>query len=53
MATRTNFSASAAGTMSVDEFSKLQVYLIIFNVASLILTFWVLPMLVAVATPFK
>ncbi len=46
-------SASAAGTMSVDEFSKLQVYLIIFNVGCLILTFWVLPRLVAAITPFK
>ena len=46
-------SASAAGTMSVDEFAKLQVYLIIFNVACLILTFWVLPMFVAAITPFK
>jgi len=46
-------AASAAGTMSVDELSKLQVYLIIFNLGCLILTFWVLPMLVAAATPFK
>ena len=46
-------SASAAGTMSVAEISKLQVYLIIFNVACLILTFWVLPRLVAAITPFK
>jgi Na+/H+-dicarboxylate symporter len=46
-------AASAAGTMTVDEISKLQVYLITFTVASLILAFWVLPMLVAVATPFR
>jgi len=46
-------SASAAGTLSVDEFSKLQVYLILFNVGCLILTFWVLPRLVAAITPFK
>ena len=46
-------SANAAGTMLVDELSKLQVYLIIFNVACLILTFWVLPRLVAAITPFK
>ena len=37
----------------MDELSKLQVYLIIFNVGCLILTFWVLPILVAAATPFK
>lgn len=46
-------SASAAGTMRMDELSKLQVYLIIFNIACLILTFWVLPRLVAAITPFK
>jgi len=46
-------AASAAGTMSVGEFAKLQVYLIIFNVACLILAFWVLPLLVAAITPFK
>jgi len=46
-------AASAAGTMSVDELSKLQVYLIVFNLGCVILTFWVLPMLVAAATPFK
>lgn len=46
-------AASAAGTMTVDEISKLQVYLITFTVASLILAFWLLPMLVAVATPFR
>lgn len=46
-------SASAAGTMSVSELSKLQVYLIIFNAGCLILTFWVLPRLVAAITPFK
>ena len=45
-------SASAAGTMSVEELSKLQVYLIIFNAGALILAFWVLPMLVAALTPF-
>lgn len=46
-------SASAAGTMMMEELSKLQVYLIIFNIACLILTFWVLPRLVATITPFK
>jgi Na+/H+-dicarboxylate symporter len=46
-------AASAAGTMTVDEISKLQVYLITFTAASLILAFWVLPMPVAVATPFR
>ncbi len=46
-------TAAAAGTMSVEEFGRLQVYLVSFNVAALFLTFWVLPMLVAPMTPFK
>ena len=46
-------AASAAGTMTVDELSKLQVYLIVFTVFSLLLAFWVLPAIVALATPFK
>lgn len=46
-------AASAAGTMTVDELSKLQVYLIVFSVFSLLLAFWVLPAIVALATPFK
>ncbi|MCK5783940.1 MAG: cation:dicarboxylase symporter family transporter, partial [Desulfobacterales bacterium] len=46
-------SASAAGTMSVDEFSRLQVYLITFNVAAVFMTFWILPRLLAPLTPFK
>jgi len=46
-------SASAAGTMSVEEFGRLQVYLVIFNVAALLLTFWILPKLLVPLTPFK
>lgn len=46
-------AAAAAGTMTVDEISRLQVYLIAFTVAALILAFWVLPMMVALATPFR
>ncbi len=46
-------TASAAGTMTVEEFGRLQVYLVSFNVAALFLTFWVLPMLVTPFTPFK
>lgn len=46
-------AASAAGTMTVDELSKLQVYIIVFTVFSLVLAFWVLPALVAITTPFK
>lgn len=32
---------------------KLQVYLLSFNFAVLVLTFWVLPMLLTAATPFR
>jgi Na+/H+-dicarboxylate symporter/ABC-type amino acid transport substrate-binding protein len=46
-------SAAAAGTMSIEEFGKLQVYLISFNMAALFLAFWVLPKMVTAVTPFK
>lgn len=42
--------ASAAGTMSVDEFEKIQVYLVSYVVFALLLSFWVLPGLVAALT---
>ncbi len=46
-------AAAAAGTMTIEEFGRLQVYLISFNVGVLLLTFWVLPMMLAPVTPFK
>ncbi len=46
-------AASAAGTMTVGELSKLQVYLVSFNLISVFIAFWVLPALVAVVTPFR
>lgn len=46
-------TASAAGTMTVDEFDRLQPYLVGFIVATLIFTFVLLPALVAILTPFK
>ena len=46
-------SAAAAGTMTVEEFGRLQVYFITFNLAALFLTFWILPMLLHALTPFK
>jgi Na+/H+-dicarboxylate symporter len=46
-------AASAAGTMTVEEFGKLQVYLVSFNLAALLLTFVVLPLLLKPITPFK
>jgi len=46
-------SAAAAGTMTVAYLGRLQVYLISFNLAVLLLTFGVLPLLLIPATPFK
>ena len=46
-------AASTAGTMTIDEFGRLQVYFFTFVVAALLLTFWVLPMLLTTITPFK
>jgi Na+/H+-dicarboxylate symporter len=46
-------TAAAAGTMSVQEFGRLQVYLVSFNLAALLLTFGILPLLVVPMTPFK
>ncbi|MEO2173414.1 MAG: cation:dicarboxylase symporter family transporter [bacterium] len=44
-------SASAAGTMGVEEFASMQVYLVSMFVLCMLLTFWVLPWVVAVLTP--
>jgi Na+/H+-dicarboxylate symporter len=46
-------AANAAGTMTIDEFGRLQSYIIPFIVATLLLTFWILPGLAAVLTPFS
>jgi Na+/H+-dicarboxylate symporter len=46
-------AASAAGTMTLEEIGRLQVYIVTFTVASMLLTFWILPMLVAALTPFS
>jgi Na+/H+-dicarboxylate symporter/ABC-type amino acid transport substrate-binding protein len=46
-------AANAAGTMTIDEFGRLQSYIIPFIVATLLLTFWILPGLTAALTPFS
>ncbi|CAH0991056.1 Membrane-bound lytic murein transglycosylase F [Sinobacterium norvegicum] len=46
-------SAAAAGTMSVDEFASLQVYLISYFVLCLLFTFWILPWIIASLTPLS
>ena len=45
-------AAAAAGTMTIEEFERLQVYFIVFTVGAFILTFWLVPMLVSSLTPF-
>ncbi len=45
--------ASAAGTMTIEEFGRIQVYFITFIVASLVMTFCIFPLLVSAFTPFK
>ncbi len=46
-------SANAAGTLSLEEFGRLQGYLLILGGGAFLLTFWVLPMLVTLLTPFR
>jgi Na+/H+-dicarboxylate symporter len=46
-------AASAAGTMTVAEFERVQVYLVTYIVLSLVLTFWLFPGLVATLTPMR
>ena len=46
-------AASAAGTMTIAEFQRVQVYLLTYTVAVLGLCFWLLPTLIASCTPFS
>ena len=48
-----SISASATGTLTLEEFGRLQAYFITFIGGVLLLTVWVLPMLVASCTPIK
>ena len=43
--------ASTTGTMSIEEFERLQLYLMIYMALALLLTFWVLPALIMAALP--
>ncbi|MGD9052365.1 MAG: cation:dicarboxylase symporter family transporter [Desulfobacterales bacterium] len=45
-------AANAAGTMTIEEFGRLQSYIIPFIVATLLLTFWIIPGLATALTPF-
>ncbi len=46
-------AASAAGTMSIEEFQRVQVYLISYALFALLATFWILPGLLAALTPVR
>ena len=46
-------TAATAGTMEFDEFQKLQVYFVAHIVMTILLTYWVLPAIVATFTPFS
>lgn len=45
-------AAAAAGTMTIAEFERLQVYLVVFTAGAFVLTFWLVPMLISTLTPF-
>jgi Na+/H+-dicarboxylate symporter/ABC-type amino acid transport substrate-binding protein len=45
--------AVTAGTITPAMLGRLEVYLIVFAAASLLLTFWILPLLVTAVTPFR
>jgi Na+/H+-dicarboxylate symporter len=45
--------AVTAGTMAPETFARLEVYFVAFVAASLLLAFWVLPLLVTALTPFS
>jgi Na+/H+-dicarboxylate symporter/ABC-type amino acid transport substrate-binding protein len=46
-------AANAVGTLTIEQFGRLQSYIIPFIVATLLLTFWILPGLAAAITPFS
>ena len=46
-------AASAAGTLSLEQLGRLQVYLVTYVAVALLLSLWVLPGLVAALTPIR
>jgi Na+/H+-dicarboxylate symporter len=46
-------AASAAGTMNIEEFGSLQVYMVAYLVGWAVLFFWMLPVLVTSITPLS
>lgn len=45
--------ASAAGTLDLEELDRLQVYVVVYMTMAIILSFWVLPALIAIVTPLR
>lgn len=46
-------AATAAGTLSLEQIERLQVYLIVYVLVALLVSLWVLPGLVAALTPIR
>jgi Na+/H+-dicarboxylate symporter len=46
-------AATAAGSLSVEQLGRLQVYLVTYVAVALLLSFWVLPGLVSAVTPIR
>lgn len=46
-------TASAAGTIDVEEINRLQIYVVMYSMITLILCFWLLPALVSTITPLR
>ena len=46
-------AAAAAGTMTLEEFGRLEAYLLSYTVAAAVLTFFILPGILAAVTPFR
>ena len=46
-------AASAAGTLSIEQLGRLQIYLVTYVAVALLLSLWVLPGLVAALTPIR
>jgi len=45
--------AVSAGTMTIEQLTHLEVYFVVYIVASLLLTFIILPLIITMLTPFK
>lgn len=46
-------TANAAGTLSLEELGRLQIYLVVYVALTLLVSLWVLPGLVAALTPIR